>query len=284
MRTAAKIIAGISTVALAGGIGAGLAYADPADPTPTPTTTASASPSEKAKPKDAKPKDEDRQRRGLLATALHGEVTSPGGHRWRLPSRTGREGGPDLAHGESSDGTPPLAIGTERGRKNGEAPPRLTSRPRPDPGPGGQDGSILKALGSCVVLAALAFGGSLAPTRRIARPIRVVGPAGLHHLALSRRRPYLDLVAISSGASWSVAPTRRPSGIVPTHCPRPVVRRPYRLRLPVVAHLLVGLLEGRRTRPDAPPLVPVVGVEAESCVLANVRWAVRRRRRGPQLS
>ena len=74
MRTAAKIIvAGVSTVALAGGIGAGLAYADPSDPTPTPTPTASATPTEKAKPRD-----EVRKRRGLLATALHGEVTLAG--------------------------------------------------------------------------------------------------------------------------------------------------------------------------------------------------------------
>ena len=79
MRTAAKIIiAGVSTVALAGGIGAGLAYADPAGPTPTPTPTpsptASASPSEKR----AEPREEDRKRRGPRATALHGEVTMAG--------------------------------------------------------------------------------------------------------------------------------------------------------------------------------------------------------------
>jgi hypothetical protein len=74
MRAAAKIIvAGVSTVALAGGIGAGLAYADPSDPTPKPTPTASATPTGKAKPRD-----EVRKRRGLLATALHGEVTLAG--------------------------------------------------------------------------------------------------------------------------------------------------------------------------------------------------------------
>ena len=72
MRTTAKtVIAGVSTVVLAGGIGAGLAYADPSDPTPTPT--ASATPAEQAKPRD-----EPRKRRGLLATALHGEVTLAG--------------------------------------------------------------------------------------------------------------------------------------------------------------------------------------------------------------
>ena len=46
MRTAAKIIVvGVSTVALAGGIGAGIAYADPPSPTPTPTASASPTPS-----------------------------------------------------------------------------------------------------------------------------------------------------------------------------------------------------------------------------------------------
>ena len=76
MRTVAKIIvAGVSTVALAGGIGAGLAYADPPDPspTPTPTATAGATPTEKAKPGA-----EVRKRRGLLAGALHGEITRAG--------------------------------------------------------------------------------------------------------------------------------------------------------------------------------------------------------------
>jgi hypothetical protein len=75
MRIAAKIIvAGVSTVALAGGIGAGLAYADPT-PTPTPTPTATASP----KPSDkAKTRAEAGKHRGLLAGALHGEVTLAG--------------------------------------------------------------------------------------------------------------------------------------------------------------------------------------------------------------
>jgi len=76
MRTAAKIIvAGVSTVALAGGIGAGLAYADPASPTPTPTTSPTASPPSE---KQATPRDKARKRHGLLATALHGEVTLAG--------------------------------------------------------------------------------------------------------------------------------------------------------------------------------------------------------------
>ena len=121
MRTAAKIIiAGISTVALAGGIGAGLAYADPADPTPTPTTTASASPSEKAKPKD-----ENRKRRGLLATALHGEVTLAGKeHRVSVFQRGPAEKVDQTSLTvKSADGyTATYVIGTEtKVRKNGEA-------------------------------------------------------------------------------------------------------------------------------------------------------------------
>jgi hypothetical protein len=88
MRTAAKIIvAGVSTVALAGGIGAGIAYADPSSPSPTPTQvpSASASPTASASPKPtAHPRNPDqwgpRKRRphGLLARALHGEVTLAG--------------------------------------------------------------------------------------------------------------------------------------------------------------------------------------------------------------
>ena len=74
MRTAAKmIVAGISTVTLAGGISAGLAYADTPDPTPTTTPSASATPTEKAKPSR-----DGRKHRGLLARALHGEVTLAG--------------------------------------------------------------------------------------------------------------------------------------------------------------------------------------------------------------
>lgn len=76
MRTAAKIvIATVSTVALAGGIGAGLAYADPTDPAPTPT--ASATPTPSASP-TAKPRDHTKPRRGLLGRAVHGEVTLAG--------------------------------------------------------------------------------------------------------------------------------------------------------------------------------------------------------------
>jgi hypothetical protein len=79
MNKAAKMIAaGIGTVALAGGIGAGLAYADP-DPTPTvsPSATPSASPTDKADRRDDKA-DKDRRHSGLMRRALHGEVTLRG--------------------------------------------------------------------------------------------------------------------------------------------------------------------------------------------------------------
>jgi hypothetical protein len=90
MNKAAKIIAaGIGTVALAGAVGAGLAYADP-DPTPTvnPSATPSASPTDKADRKDKadgrdkadrkEKADKDRRHPGLLRRALHGEVTLRG--------------------------------------------------------------------------------------------------------------------------------------------------------------------------------------------------------------
>ena len=84
MNKAAKMIAaGIGTVALAGAIGAGLAYADP-DPTPTvnPSATPSASPTDKADRNDKADRkdkaDKDRRHPGLLRRALHGEVTLRG--------------------------------------------------------------------------------------------------------------------------------------------------------------------------------------------------------------
>jgi hypothetical protein len=89
MNKAAKMIAaGIGTAALAGAIGAGLAYADP-DPTPTvnPSATPSASPTDKADRNKADRKDKadrkekadkDRRHPGLLRRALHGEVTLRG--------------------------------------------------------------------------------------------------------------------------------------------------------------------------------------------------------------
>ena len=79
------IVAGASTVALAGGIGAGLAYADtPSDePSASPTTSTTSNPADTptAKP-DGKP-DQNAARRGivrrhLFARALHGEVTLAG--------------------------------------------------------------------------------------------------------------------------------------------------------------------------------------------------------------
>jgi Domain of unknown function (DUF5666) len=77
MKTTAKIVvAGVSTVALAGGIGAGIAYADP--PSPTPTPTASASPAPTAQPTDNDQRKNLRKKRPLLARALHGEVTLAG--------------------------------------------------------------------------------------------------------------------------------------------------------------------------------------------------------------
>lgn len=87
MKLTKIIVAGVSTVALAGGIGAGLAYADtPTDePTSDPTATATTSPTE---PPAAKP-SRDRNQNGFrnrfvrrqlrfVARALHGEVTLAG--------------------------------------------------------------------------------------------------------------------------------------------------------------------------------------------------------------
>jgi hypothetical protein len=80
-----SIFAGVSTVALAGGVGAGLAYADmPSDePTATPTVTSTNSPTETPKAKPSGKRDQNRHRRGfvrrhLLARALHGEATLAG--------------------------------------------------------------------------------------------------------------------------------------------------------------------------------------------------------------
>ena len=87
MKLTKIIVAGVGTVALAGGIGAGLAYADtPTDePTSDPTATATTSPTE---PPAAEPSGERNQngfrnpfvRRQLrfVARALHGEVTLAG--------------------------------------------------------------------------------------------------------------------------------------------------------------------------------------------------------------
>jgi hypothetical protein len=120
MRTAAKIIvAGVSTVALAGGIGAGLAYADPADPTPTRPATASATPTDQAKPSR-----DSGKHRGLLRRALHGEVTLAGKqHRVVVFQRGPAEkASASAVTVKSADGyTATYAIGAEtKIRKNGE--------------------------------------------------------------------------------------------------------------------------------------------------------------------
>jgi hypothetical protein len=91
MKLTKIIVAGVSTVALAGGIGAGLAYADtPTDePTSDPTATATTSPTTSpTEPPAAEPSGERNQngfrnrfvRRQLrfVARALHGEVTLAG--------------------------------------------------------------------------------------------------------------------------------------------------------------------------------------------------------------
>jgi hypothetical protein len=81
------IVAGVSTAALAGGIGAGLAYADtPSDnPTtsPSPSATSSAAGTPTAEPAEERDRNNARKpflRRQLrfVARALHGEVTLAG--------------------------------------------------------------------------------------------------------------------------------------------------------------------------------------------------------------
>jgi hypothetical protein len=79
-RTAKFLAAGVTTIALAGGIGAGIASADPSNPAPTPSATASATPgTPPAKHQQAKNKQAKAgKRHGLLARALHGEATLGG--------------------------------------------------------------------------------------------------------------------------------------------------------------------------------------------------------------
>ena len=81
-KMAKMIAAGIGTLALASGIGAGLAYADP-DPTPTgnPSVSPTASPTAKANRQDKA--DQTRRHPGLLRRALHGEATL-GGEKHRV--------------------------------------------------------------------------------------------------------------------------------------------------------------------------------------------------------
>jgi hypothetical protein len=87
MKITKNIVAGVSTVALAGGIGAGLAYADTPtyEPTSSPTTTATSSPAETpaAEPSGRRAQNGFRKplvRRQLrfIARSLHGEVTLAG--------------------------------------------------------------------------------------------------------------------------------------------------------------------------------------------------------------
>ena len=76
-----SIAAGVGTVALVGGIGAGLAYAD--TPSEKPTATSTSSPTETPTAKPSEKHDQKGERRGfvrrhVLARALHGEVTLGG--------------------------------------------------------------------------------------------------------------------------------------------------------------------------------------------------------------
>jgi hypothetical protein len=85
MNKIAKIVAaGVSTVALVGGIGAGIAAADPTtSPTPTATPTAKDKPADKKDRPADKHRDGLPGRRALLARALHGEATL-GGEKHRV--------------------------------------------------------------------------------------------------------------------------------------------------------------------------------------------------------
>ena len=81
------IVAGVSTAALAGGIGAGLAYADPPpdEPTATPSVTTAGNPTQTPTARPSGKRDQNGPRKGLVrrhlrfaARALHGEVTLAG--------------------------------------------------------------------------------------------------------------------------------------------------------------------------------------------------------------
>ena len=88
MQLAKVVVAGVSTAALAGGIGAALAYAEtPADePTTSPSAQATTSPADAtptAKPTGDRDRDGFRKRQirrqlRFMARALHGEVTLAG--------------------------------------------------------------------------------------------------------------------------------------------------------------------------------------------------------------
>lgn len=78
------IIAGAASVAVLGGVGVSLAYADPSSPSPTPSSSPSAGPSQETQKDANKDAKKDRgERRGLLRRALHGEVTL-GGEKQRV--------------------------------------------------------------------------------------------------------------------------------------------------------------------------------------------------------
>ena len=79
-RTAKTIAAGLGTVALAAGVGAGLAYADP-EQMPAASPSATPSPTDRADRKDKA--DHTRRHPGLLRRALHGEATL-GGEQQRV--------------------------------------------------------------------------------------------------------------------------------------------------------------------------------------------------------
>ena len=77
MRRNTKLVAaGVGTLVLAGGIGAGVSYA--AGPTPSPTDPPTASPTAQTPKSPADRQGATAKRRGLLARALHGEVTLAG--------------------------------------------------------------------------------------------------------------------------------------------------------------------------------------------------------------
>jgi hypothetical protein len=84
--TAKFVAAGVTALALAGGVTAGIASADPTTPAPGPSATASPTPGQTAKPNKPAKQDQAKKKqankgdkkRGLLARALHGEATVGG--------------------------------------------------------------------------------------------------------------------------------------------------------------------------------------------------------------
>lgn len=85
-RTATFVAAGVIALALAGGVTAGIASADPTTPAPAPSGTASPTPDQTPKADKQAKKDaqaRDGRRGGLLLRALHGEVTL-GGNETRV--------------------------------------------------------------------------------------------------------------------------------------------------------------------------------------------------------